>query len=110
MSSNVQRVVQLRFDHNIELSDKHITSLIDPVSPSGAVTKQYSDAKLALAVNELIRKIYLNTASLSNSQADMISRIEAQSSAATSVNSIQDGKIQEMLGKIELNVSGLVSL
>ena len=40
----------------------------------------------------------------------MISRIEAQSSAAASVNSIQDGKIQEMLGKIELNVSGLVSL
>ena len=40
----------------------------------------------------------------------MISRIEAQSSAAASVNSNQDGKIQEMLGKIELNVSGLVSL
>ena len=61
-------------------------------------------------MNELIRKIYLNTASLSNLQADMISRIEAQSSAAASVNSIQDGKIQEMLAKIELNVSGLVSL
>ena len=98
------------FDHDIELRDKHITGLIDPVSPSGAVTKQYSDAKLALAVNELIQKIYLNTASLSNLQADMISRIEAQSSAAASVNSIQDGKNQEMLGKIELNVSSLVSL
>ena len=98
------------FDHDIELSDKHITGLIDPVSPSGAVTKQYSDAKLALAVNELIRKIYLNTASLSNLQTDMISRIEAQSSAAATVNSIQDGKIQEMLSKIELNVSGLVGL
>ena len=98
------------FDHDIELSDKHITGLIDPVSASGAVTKQYSDSKLALAVNELIRKIYLNTASLSNLQTDLISRIEAQSSAAASVNSIQDGKIQEMLGKIELNVSGLVSL
>ena len=98
------------FDHDIQLNDKHITGLIDPVSPSGAVTKQYSDSKLALAVNELIRKIYLNTASLSNLQTDMISRIEAQSSAAASVNSIQDGKIQEMLGKIELNVSGLVSL
>ena len=98
------------FDHDIELNDKHITGLIDPVSPSGAVTKQYSDAKLALAVNELIRKIYLNTASLSNLQDDMISRIEAQSSAAASVNSIRDRKIQEMLGKIELNVSGLVSL
>ena len=45
------------FDHDIELSDKHITGLIDPVSASGAVTKQYSDAKLSLAVNELIRKI-----------------------------------------------------
>ena len=98
------------FDHDIELNDKHITGLIDPESPSGAVTKQYSDSKLALAVNELIRKIYLNTASLSNLQTDMISRIEAQSSAAASVNSIQDEKIQEMLGKIELNVSGLVSL
>ena len=98
------------FDHNIELSDKHITGLIDPVSPSGAVTKQYSDAKLALAVNELIRKIYLNTASLSNLQADMISRIEAQSSAAASVISSQDREIQEIIRKIELNVSGLVSL
>ena len=98
------------FDHDIELNDKHITGLIDPVSPSGAVTKQYSDSKLALAVNELIRKIYLNTASLSNLQTDMISRIEAQSSAAASVNSNQDEKIAEMLGKIELNVSGLVSL
>ena len=98
------------FDHDIELSDKHITGLIDPVSASDAVIKQYSDSILALAVNELIRKIYLNTASLSNLQTDLISRIEAQSSAAASVNSIQDGKIQEMLGKIELNVSGLVNL
>ena len=98
------------FDHDIELNDKHITGLIDPVIPSGAVTKQYSDSKLALAVNELIRKIYLNTASLANLQTDMISRIEAQSTAAASVNSNQDGKIAEMLGKLELNVSGLVSL
>ena len=98
------------FDHDIKLNDKRITGLIDPVSPSGAVTKQYSDSKLALAVNELIRKIYLNAASLSNLQTDLISRIEAQSTAAASVNLIQDGKIQEMLGKIELNVSGLVSL
>ena len=98
------------FDHNIQLQNKHITGLIDPESPSGAVTKQYSDGKLALAVNELIRKIYLNTASLSNLQTDMISRIEAQSSAVASVNSNQDGKIQEMLDKIELNVSNIVSL
>ena len=75
------------FDHDIQLQDKHITGLIDPESPSGAVTKQYSDSKLALAVNELIREIYLNTASLSNLQTDMISRIEAQSSAVASVNS-----------------------
>ena len=98
------------FDHDIELNDKHITGLIDPVSPSGAVTKQYSDSKLALAVSELIRKIYLNTASLSNLQTDMISRIEAQSSAAASVILSQDRKIQEIIRKIELNVSGLVSL
>ena len=98
------------FDHDIELSDKQITGLIDPVSASGAVTKQYSDSKLALAVNELIRKIYLNTASLSNLQTDMISRIEAQSSAAASDNSIQDETNQEMIRKIELNASGLVSL
>ena len=98
------------FDHDIELNGKHITGLIDPVSPSGAVTKRYSDSKLALAVNELIRKIYSNTASLSNLQTDMISRIKAQSFAAASVNSNQDEKIAEMLGKIELNVSGLVSL
>ena len=96
--------------HDIELNDKHITGLIDPILLSGAVTKQYSDSKLALAVNELINKIYLNTASLSNLQTDMISCIEAQSTTAVSVNSNQDEKIQEMLGKIELNVSGLVSL
>ena len=98
------------FDHDIELNDRHITGLFDPVIPSGAVTKQYSDSKLALAVSELIRKIYLNTASLSNLQTDMISRIEAQSSAAASVILSQDRKIQEIIRKIELNVSGLVSL
>ena len=98
------------FDHDIELSDKHIIGLIDPVSPSGAVTKQYSDSKLVLAVNELNKKRYLNTASLSNLQTDMISRNETQSSAVATVNSNQNERIQEMLGKIELNVSGLVSL
>ena len=98
------------FDHDIELNDKHITGVLDPVLPSGVVTKQYSDGKLALAVNELIKKIYLNTASLSNLQSDMISRIETQSTAAASVDSNQDGKIREMLDKIELNVSGLSSL
>ena len=40
----------------------------------------------------------------------MISRIEAQSSAGASVISSQDAKIQKMLGKIELNESGLVNL
>ena len=98
------------FDQDIKLSDKHITGLLDPVISSDAVTKQYSDSKLALAVNELIRKIYLNTASLSNSQTDLISRIEAQSTAAASVNLNQDEKIAEMFGKIELNVSGILSL
>ena len=98
------------FDHDIELNDKRITGLIDPVIPSGAVTKKYTDSILALAVNELIRKIYLNTASLSNLQTDMISRIEAQGSAAATVKSNQDEKNHEMIRKIELNVSGLVSL
>ena len=51
----------------------------------------------------------LNT-SVSNLQTDMISRIEAQRTAAASVHSNYDEKIAEMLGKIELNVSGLVSL
>ena len=37
--------------------------------------------QIYLSVNELIRKIYSNTASPSNLQTDMISRIEAQSSA-----------------------------
>ena len=78
--------------------------------PSGAVTKQYCDLKLTLAVNELIRKIYLNTAGLSTLQTDLLSCIEAQSTAAASANSNYDEKITEMLGKIELNVSGLVSL
>ena len=40
----------------------------------------------------------------------MISRIEAQSTAAASVDSNQDEKIQEMLSKIESNVSSLASL
>ena len=44
------------FDHDIKLTEKHITGLIDPVVPSGAVTKQYSDSKLALAVDELMKK------------------------------------------------------
>ena len=98
------------FDHDIQLNDKHLTGLIDPDSPSGADTEQYSDSKLALAVNDLIRKIYLNTASLSNLQTDLISRIAAQSTAAASVNSNYNVKIAEMRGKIDLNVSGLVSL
>ena len=98
------------FDHDIKLSDKHITGVLDPVLPSGVVTKHYSDGKLALAVNELINFFYLNTASLSNLQTDMISRIETGSSAAASVSSNQNERIQEMFGKIELNPSGLVGL
>ena len=98
------------FDPDIELNDKHITGLIDPVSPSGAVTKQYSDSKLTLAVNELVRKIYLNTSSLSNLQSDVISRIEAERSAAASVNSNQDEKIQEIRGKVKSTESSIVSL
>ena len=52
----------------------------------------------------------MNTASLSNLQTDLISRIEAQNTAAASDNLNQDEKIAEMLGEIELNVSGLLSL
>ena len=46
------------FDHDIQLNDKHITGLIDPELPSDAVTKQYSDSKLALAVYELTKKLF----------------------------------------------------
>ena len=109
------------FDHVIQFDNNHITGLTDPELPSGAVTKQYSDGKLALAVNELLKKIYLNTASLSLLQTDVISRIEAHSiavtvaatdaaSAAASVNLNQDQKIQEVLGKAELNESGIENL
>ena len=40
----------------------------------------------------------------------MISRIDAERTAAASVHSNYDEKIVEMLGKIELNVSGLLNL
>ena len=33
------------FDHDIALNDKHITSVLDPVLPSGVVTKQYFERK-----------------------------------------------------------------
>ena len=56
LSSNVQKVEQRHLIMIFNSTDKHITGLIDPESPSGAVTKQNSDSKLALAVNELIRK------------------------------------------------------
>ena len=105
LSSNVQRVY-----YDIELNDKQVIRQIYPVLPSGAVTKHYFDSKLALAVNKLIRKNYLNTASLSKLQTDMISRLTARSTAAASVNSNYDGQIAEMLGKIESNLSSLVSL
>ena len=45
---------------------------------------------LALAVNELIREIYLNTASLTNLQTDMLSHIETQRGE---INLYFDGKI-----------------
>ena len=62
-----------KFDHDIVLNNKHLTGLDDPVASSDAVNKEYVDSKLALAVNELIRKIYLNAASLTNLQTDMFS-------------------------------------
>ena len=91
-----------------------MTGLNDPVASSDAVNKEYVDSKLALAVNELIRKIYSNAASLRNLQTDMLSRIETQRGE---INSYFDGKIAtlitehtEMLGKIQLNESTIVTL
>ena len=48
--------------------------------------------------------------SVSNLQNDMISRIDAERSADAFVRLSYDDMIVEMLGKIELNESGLVSL
>ena len=103
-----------KFDHDIVLNNKHVTGLNDPVSSSDAVNKEYADSKLASAVNELIRKIYFNAASLTNLQTDMFSRIETQRGE---INSYFDGKIATliieqtaMLGKIQLNESTIVSL
>ena len=91
-----------------------MTGLNEPVSSLDAVNKEYADSKLALAVNELKRKIYLNAASLTNLQTDMLSRIETQRGE---INSYVDGKITtliteqtEMLGKIQLNESTIVTL
>ena len=103
-----------KFDHDIVLDNKHVTGLNQPVSSLDAVNKEHADSKLALAVNELIRIIYLNTASLTNLQTDMLSRIETQRSE---INSYFEEKIATliteqtaMLGKIQLNESNLVTL
>ena len=76
-------------------------------------------------IQEIIRKIELNVSGLvslrqettellntdvSTLHTDMISRIDAERTATASVHSNYDEKIVEMLGKIELNVSVLVSL
>ena len=71
------------FDHDIELDNKHLSGLIDPVSPRDAVNKEYSDGKLSLAVNDLIKKIDLNTGGLSNLRTDLLSRIEAERTASS---------------------------
>ena len=103
-----------KFDHDIILNNKHVTGLNEPVSSLDAVNKEYADSKLALAENELIRKIDLNTASLTNLQTDLLSRIETQRGE---INSYFDGKIATliteqtaMLGKIRLNESTIVAL
>ena len=79
-----------------------------------AVDKEYADSKLALAVNELIGKIHLNAASLTNLQTNMLSRIATQRGE---INSYVDGKIatliaeqNEMLRKYQLNESTKVVL
>ena len=48
--------------------------------------------------------------SVSNLQTDMISRIDAERTAAASIHSNYDDKKTEVLGKIELNVTGIASL
>ena len=103
-----------KFDHDIVLNNKHVTGLNEPVASLDAVNKEYADSKLALAVNELIRKIYLNTDSLTNLQTNMLSRIETQRGE---IDSHFDGKIATliteqtaMLGKIQLNESNIVAL
>ena len=102
------------FDHDITLDNKHVTGLNDPVSSSDAVNKEYADSKLALAVNELIRKIYLYADSLKNLQTNMLSHIETQRGE---INSYIEGqfatlitKQTEMLRKIQLNESAIVTL
>ena len=102
------------FDHDIVLNNKHVSGLYDPVSSSVAVNKEYADSKLALAVNELIRKIYLHADSLTNLQTNMLSRIESQRGE---MNSYIEGQIAtlitkqtEMLGKIQLNELAIVIL
>ena len=102
------------FDHDIVHNNKHVTGLNDPVSSSVAFTRAYADSKLALAFNELIRKIYLNTASLANLQTYMFSRIETQRGE---INLYVDEKTAslisehtDMLGRIQLNESTIVTL
>ena len=91
-----------------------MTGLNEPVSSLDAVNKEYADSKLTLAENELIRKIDINTASLTNFQTDLLSRIETQRGE---INSYFDGKIATLiteqtviLGKIQLNESTIVAL
>ena len=103
-----------KFDHDLVLKNNHVASLNEPLSSLDAVNKEYADSKLALAVDELIRKIYLNATSLTNSQTDMLSRIETQRGK---INSYFDGKIATliteqtaMLRKIQLNESTIVTL
>ena len=111
---NCQSSQITKFDHDIVLNNKHLTGLKEPVSSLDAVNKEYADSKLALVVNELIRKIYLNADSLANLQTDIMSRIETQ---RREINSYFDGKIVTMmteqtaiLGKIQLNESTIVTL
>ena len=82
------------FDHDIVFNNKHLTGLNDPVSSSDAVNKEYAESKLALAVNELIRKIYLNADSLRNSQTNTLTHIETQWGE---INSYVDGKIATLI-------------
>ena len=89
LRSNVPQIGQPRLITILNSVINTSRVYMDPVLPSGIVTKNYPDSKLALAVNELDKKTWLNTACLSNLQTGMISRTETvDSSAAATVNSI----------------------
>ena len=97
-----------------------ITSIESQTSAVASVNSNQDEK-----IREMLGKIELNVSSIesprqettehlqtsvSTFQTDMISRIDAERTAAASVHSNYDEEIVEVFGKIELNVSGMVSL